>query len=151
MWLRPSITFYGDFSLAMDRSPGFGPSYTDSGTCHTWFPSGSGPEVLNLACIRSSPDRSTKSTRLYSIIVLPQLEDTGFQVLFHSPPGVLFTFPSRYSSLSVTEEYLALRSGPRMFTQDSTCLVLLWILLPPLHFRVRDFHALRSRFPTVFC
>ena len=27
---------------------------------------------------------------------LPQLVDTGFQVLFHSPPGVLFTFPSQY-------------------------------------------------------
>ena len=29
-------------------------------------------------------------------IVLPLLVNTGFQVLFHSPPGVLFTFPSRY-------------------------------------------------------
>ena len=29
----------------------------------TWFPYGSAPEVLNLASIRSSPDRSTKSTR----------------------------------------------------------------------------------------
>ena len=29
---------------------------------------------------------------------LPQLVNTGFQVLFHSPPGVLFTFPSRYCS-----------------------------------------------------
>ena len=28
---------------------------------------------------------------------VPQLVDTGFQVLFHSPPGVLFTFPSQYS------------------------------------------------------
>ena len=27
---------------------------------------------------------------------VPQLVNTGFQVLFHSPPGVLFTFPSRY-------------------------------------------------------
>ncbi len=34
--------------------------------------------------------------------VLPQLVSTGFQVLFHSPPGVLFTFPSRYYALSVT-------------------------------------------------
>ena len=25
-----------------------------------------------------------------------QLVDIQFQVLFHSPPGVLFTFPSRY-------------------------------------------------------
>ena len=29
---------------------------------------------------------------------LPQLVNTGFQVLFHSPPGVLFTFPSQYCS-----------------------------------------------------
>ena len=34
---------------------------------------------------------------------VPQLVDTGFQVLFHSPPGVLFTFPSQYYTLSVTE------------------------------------------------
>ena len=34
--------------------------------------------------------------------VLPQFVSTGFQVLFHSPPGVLFTFPSRYYALSVT-------------------------------------------------
>ena len=27
---------------------------------------------------------------------LPQLVGTRFQVLFHPPPGVLFTFPSRY-------------------------------------------------------
>ena len=30
------------------------------------------------------------------IIDLPQLVNTGFQVLFHSPTGVLFTFPSQY-------------------------------------------------------
>lgn len=35
--------------------------------------------------------------------VVPQLVNTGFQVLFHSPPGVLFTFPSQYYALSVTE------------------------------------------------
>ena len=34
---------------------------------------------------------------------LPQLVNTGFQVLFHSPPGVLFTFPSQYYALSVTK------------------------------------------------
>ena len=58
---------------------------------------GSGPSVLNLASIRNSPDRSTKSTRS-RLNALPQLVNTGFQVLFHSPPGVLFTFPSRYLS-----------------------------------------------------
>ena len=37
------------------------------------------------------------------------------------PPGVLFTFPSRYYSLSVIWSYLALRDGPRAFRQDSSC------------------------------
>ncbi len=34
---------------------------------------------------------------------VPQFVGTGFQGLFHSPPGVLFTFPSQYYALSVTE------------------------------------------------
>ena len=68
----------------------------------TWFPFGSTPLVLNLASNGNSPARSTKSTRLY-FKILPQLVNTGFQVLFHSPPGVLFTFPSQYYALSVTE------------------------------------------------
>ena len=34
----------------------------------------------------------------HSLIVLHLLVSIGFQVLFHSPPGVLFTFPSRYCS-----------------------------------------------------
>ena len=34
----------------------------------------------------------------HSLIVLHLLVSIGFQVLFHSPPGVLFTFPSRYYS-----------------------------------------------------
>ena len=68
----------------------------------TWSPSGSALCVLNLASSRNSPDRSTKSTRSY-LNVVPQLVNTGFQVLFHSPPGVLFTFPSQYYALSVTE------------------------------------------------
>ena len=32
----------------------------------------------------------------YTNNVLPLLVGVRFQVLFHSPPGVLFTFPSRY-------------------------------------------------------
>ena len=56
---------------------------------------------LNLAAYIRSPDRSTKSTRSH-FDVLSVLVGTGFQVLFHSPPGVLFTFPSQYYTLSVT-------------------------------------------------
>ncbi len=54
-------------------------------------------------------------------MVLCLLVGSRFQVLFHSPPGVLFTFPSRYYSLSVIWSYLALRDGPRAFRQDSSC------------------------------
>ena len=53
---------------------------------------------LNLATYGNSQDRSTKSTPsdLPCGIVLRLIVSTRFQVLFHSPPGVLFTFPSRY-------------------------------------------------------
>ena len=56
----------------------------------------SGTECLKLARYYNSPDRSTKSTP--SRINALWLVSTRFQVLFHSPPGVLFTFPSRYCS-----------------------------------------------------
>ena len=65
----------------------------------TRFRFGSAPEVLNLATYRNSLARSTKSTLS---LALQLLVSTGFQFLFHSPPGVLFTFPSRYFPLSVT-------------------------------------------------
>ena len=60
-------------------------------------------------------------------MVLPQFVNTGFQVLFHSPPGVLFTVPSWYYALSVAIESLALEGGPPCFPQDSSCPVVLWI------------------------
>ena len=63
----------------------------------TRFPFGSAPSALNLAAQHNSPDRSTKSTPS-GLNALRLLVNTGFQVLFHSPPGVLFTFPSRYFS-----------------------------------------------------
>ena len=117
------------------------------GTCSRF---GSTHAVLNLAGNRNSPDRSTKSTRSY-VKILPQFVNTGFQVLFHSPPGVLFTFPSQYYALSVTKEYLALRGGPRAFHQGSTCLDVLWILLRLSEFHVRGFHPLWPAFPKPFC
>ena len=63
----------------------------------TRFPFGSVTESLNLASDYNSPDHSTKGTRSH-FNVLSLLVSTRFQVLFHSPPGVLFTFPSRYCS-----------------------------------------------------
>ncbi len=97
------------------NSSGFGPprDFTPASTCswvghpvsglqrmtirpiQTRLPYGSVPLALNLAIHCNSPDRSTKSTPS-SLNALRLLVNTGFQVLFHSPPGVLFTFPSRY-------------------------------------------------------
>ena len=64
---------------------------------NTRFPFASGTEYLKLASYYNSPDRSTKSTTP-PLNGLCLLVSTRFQVLFHSPPGVLFTFPSRYCS-----------------------------------------------------
>ena len=111
----------------MDRSPGFGSIIYDLyRPLQTRFLFGSIPySELNLAIYNNSLDRSTKSTisRLKSLYLLVNI---GFQVLFHSPPGVLFTFPSRYYTLSVTRSYLALGDGPPTFTPDFSCPVLLW-------------------------
>ena len=96
------MEFYLHFNLDMGRSPGFGSNTTDFirpiQTCSRY---GSGPKVLNLASYIYSPDHSTKGTRS-PFDGLSVLVSTRFQVLFHSPPGVLFTFPSQYSALSVT-------------------------------------------------
>ena len=75
------------------------------------------------------------------------LVGTRFQVLFHSPPGVLFTFPSQYYSLSVIGEYLGLEGGPPVFPPGFTCPAVLWILLADFSFRVRDYHTLWLNFP----
>ena len=81
----------------MDRSPGFGSIIYDLiRPFQTRFLFGFVSYlILNLAIYNNSLDRSTKSTiSLFNELYL--LVNIGFQVLFHSPPGVLFTFPSRY-------------------------------------------------------
>ena len=156
MCVRTSTAFYGNFILDMDRSPGFGSAWTD------YKPTLRRPALLRLG-FPSAPDMksltlpvpATRRTVLQKVrgctcIVLPQLVNTGFQVLFHSPPGVLFTFPSQYYTLSVTEQYLALRGGPRSFPQGFSCPVVLWILPCLSYFRLRGFHPLWPVFPGPF-
>ena len=125
----------------------------------------SGLPVLTLALFRlgfpaaprldrlTLPAPATRRTVLQKVrgcaCALPQLVNIGFQVLFHSPPGVLFTFPSQYYALSVTKEYLGLRGGPRSFHQGFSCLDVLWIPLSQLSFRLRGFHPLRQAFPNL--
>ena len=131
----------------MDRSPGFGSTACNFRPFRLDFSTAPVLQHLNLAAYHNSLARSTKSTRS---LALPLLVSIRFQVLFHSPPGVLFTFPSQYYTLSVTEEYLALRGGPRVFPQGFSCLVVLWILPCHLGFHVRGFHPLWPAFPKPF-
>ena len=83
-------------------------------------------------------------------VVLPLLVNIRFQVLFHSPPGVLFTFPSRYYTLSVIRSYLALGDGPPAFPPNFSCSMVLWILTALFAFRLRGFYPLPRRFPPIF-
>ena len=82
----------------MDRSLGFGSiaQYSIFALFRLGFPTA--PNLtwfLTSHYTNNSPDRSTKSTTSH-FNVLCLLVNIRFQVLFHSPPGVLFNFPSRY-------------------------------------------------------
>ena len=126
----------------MVRSPGFG-----STSCYYLallrLAFASAPHfLLNLARYHNSPVHSAKGT-LSPINGLELLVGTRFQVLFHSPPGVLFTFPSRYYTLSVIKSYLALGDGPPAFTPGFSCPMLLRILTGGFVFRLQGFYLLR--------
>ena len=91
-----------------------------------------------------------QKVRHHTRVVLCLLVSIWFQVLFHSPPGVLFTFPSRYYSLSVIRSYLALGDGPPAFPPNFSCSMVLWILTASTPFRLQGFHLILPRFPTPF-
>ena len=62
---------------------------------------------------------------------LRPLVSVWFQGLFHSLTSGFFSpFPHGTTSLSVSQEYLALADGPAEFIQGFSCPVLLRILLP---------------------
>src|SRR3989337_1449379 len=130
------------YTLAMGSSPGFGraararrlcppPPIRERSPIHTRFPSAFGILSLQLATQRNSPAHSSIGTP--SGIPIPEgigialrlSVRQAFEVLFHSPPGVLFTFPSRYSCAIGRQGYLALEGGPPSFPRDSTCPVVI--------------------------
>ena len=64
-------------------------------------------------------------------------------------PGFFSPFPHGTSSLSVSKEYLALDDGPPIFNQDFSCPDLLVRVLSSSYvLRIRDYHPLRSTFPS---
>ena len=111
----------------------------------------SAPVLETLTSLHNVTRRSVlQKVQGRTYIVLPLLVNTGFQVLFHSPPGVLFTFPSRYYALSVTISYLGLEGGPSGFPPDSSCPAVLWYQLAIRPFRLRGRYPLWPSFPTLF-
>ena len=150
MCVRASMVFYHHFTLLMDRSPSFGSTscnyapYSDSLSLRL-------RTLKSLTSLHNVTRRSVlQKVRDRTFNVLSLLVNTGFQVLFHSPPGVLFTFPSRYYALSVTISYLGLGGGPPGFPPDSSCPAVLWYRLAVSAFRLRGCHPLWRRFPTRF-
>ena len=82
-------------------------------------------QFLNLAPYSKSPDHSsigTPSSAFRRTATFCRLTVSG---LFHSPLGVLFTFPSRYWYAIGDQEYLALEGGPPDFPQGFPCPVVL--------------------------
>ena len=142
----------------MGRSPGFGSTLTDmphgSALLRLGFPAAPGLQTLNL------PANVTRRFILQKARRHPVPRDIGlrllvgdwFQVLFHSPPGVLFTFPSRYWFTIGHHRYLALDGGPPDFPRNFTCSVVLTNSCrrhPSFH--LRDCHPLWWPVPGSFC
>ena len=93
--VRPSTGSYPRFSLPTDSSPGFASAARDSSRpVKARFRSGS--LSVNLAPRQRLAGSFYKRHAVTPRWVLRLLVGARFQVLFHSPPGVLFTFPSRY-------------------------------------------------------
>ena len=79
-------------------------------------------------------------------IMLPLLVRTRFQVLFHSPPGVLFAFPSRYW-FTIGRRVVFSLGGWSPPSSDRIPRVPPYSLSSPVPLRVRESHPLRFTFP----
>jgi len=109
------------FSLAMERSPGFGSIRRDSTPFRTRVRSGSACPWLSLATTTHSPAHSTKGTPSPHSQGLRPAGSARFQVCFTPLAGVLFTFPSRYWCTIGRFRYLALDRGRPSFPPGSSC------------------------------
>ena len=102
--VRPSTGCYPRFGLAMDRSLWFRvSSHRLLARFGLAFAPASDRKPLTSPVRSNSPDHNAKGARSgldppKCVRPLPPLVGTRFQDLFHPPPGVLFTVPSRYWS-----------------------------------------------------
>src|SRR4028119_1905562 len=97
-WVRSSTRSYPRFNLAMGRSLRFGSRACDYSALFGLAFATASPRGLTSPHTTNSQAHSSKGTPSPVLGRLRRIVGTRFQVLFHSPPGVLFTFPSRYLS-----------------------------------------------------
>src|SRR5919205_853144 len=149
-WVRSSTTSYRRFNLAMGRSLRFG---SRSRHCNALFRlafATASPHGLTSRRNTNSQAHSSKGTPSREQSPLRRLVGTRFQVLFHSPPGVLFTFPSRYLSAIGHQEVFRLTGWSRQIHSELHGLA----ATRARHntdmqcFRLRGSHPLRRRVPT---
>jgi hypothetical protein len=151
--VRSSTTCYGRFNLPKGRSPRLRVCRQQRNRpIKTRFRFGSGPEGLNLLLTSNSPDHNAKGT--LSGATQPKLGTPsnrllahGFRFYFTRHLAFFSPFPHGTSSLSVTEEYLALEGGPPSFPQDYTCPTVLGIPLGVVDVRPRGCHRLWRAIP----
>src|ERR1700709_1794674 len=153
-WVRSSTRSYPRFNLAMGRSVGFGARARDSAALFglafaTATPHGlTSPRTTNS---QAHSSKGTQSPRQQNWLKLSRLVGTRFQVLFHSPPGVLFTFPSRYLSAIGHQGVFRLSGWSRQIHTEFHGLGATWdTTREAMCFRVRGSHPLRRPLPEAF-
>src|SRR3954453_12920689 len=152
-WVRSSTRSYPRFNLAMGRSLGFGSRARD------WFAlfglafATATPHGLTSPRTANSQAHSSKGTQSprTEILRLSRLVGTRVQVLFHSPPGGLFTFPSRYLYAIGHQGVFRLSGWSRQIHTEFHGLGATWdATRKTARFRVRGSHPLRRPLPEAF-
>ena len=145
-WVRPSTRSYPRFSLPRGSSPGFASAARDSSR-HL-----KDSLSLRLGNPLTSPRTATRWLILQKARRHPEglrlLVGARFQVLFHSPLGVLFTFPSRYLCTIGHERVFSLGGwSPRIRTGFHVPGPTQVSARAPSGVRIRGSHPLRPAFP----
>src|SRR5919206_4356522 len=108
------------------------------------------PHGLTSPHTTNSQAHSSKGTPSPVLGRLRRFVGTRFQVLFHSPPGVLFTFPSRYWSAIGHQGVFRLRGWSPQIRTGFLGPRATWDLAREFTpFRLRGCHPLRQAFPSL--
>ena len=147
-WVRSSTTSYRRFNLAMDRSLRFGSRSCHSNALFRLAFATDTPHGLTSRHNTNSQAHSSKGTPSPPRGRLRRIVCDRFQVLFHSPPGVLFTVPSRHWSAIGHQGVFRLDGWSRRIHAEFQGSRATWdVPKEDDVIRVRDCHPLRYGFP----